>query len=63
MDWFLIMEKHESCLGDIVSTIIKQAVRITAAGRITKKHSFARVMVIDPGPKNVLINFVDSNHV
>ena len=60
---FLIMQKYKINFLNIISTVVEQCIRVTASWRITKKCSGARDVLINPGPKGIIINFVYSNHV
>lgn len=59
----LIMQKNIISFGNIISTKVKQRIRITASRWVAKKCSSARQVFVQPRPECIIVNFVYSNHV
>jgi len=61
--WFLIMQKYKISFWNVVLSIIAQCIWITSSRRIAKECSGSRLVIVQPRPKSVVVNFIYSNHV
>ena len=60
---FLIVKKYKIIFWNVISSVVEQCIRVSAAWRIAKICLGTRNMFVNPGPKCVVVNFVYSNHV
>ena len=63
LDWFLVMKEHIAQLRSIVVPKVVEIFYVGMTKRITEPHAIRRAMLLNPGPKHCVINFIDTDHV
>jgi hypothetical protein len=63
MNWFLIVQKYKVIFRNIIPAEVKKSIWVTTPWRVTEECSSARLVIVYPRPKSVVVNFIYSNHV
>ena len=63
MNWFLIVQKYKVIFRNIIPAKVKKSIWVTTPWRVAEECSSARLVIVYPRPKSVVVNFIYSNHV